>query len=53
MKNNELTNFNKFIHEIQVRLGWKPGIRQASDADGGSKVYEIPGYDGSITRLLC
>lgn len=53
MKNNQLKQFDKFVDEIRTQLGWKPGIRDASDADGGSKVYEIPGYDGSITRLLC
>lgn len=29
----KLKKFNDYVKYIQTQLGWKPGIRKASDAD--------------------
>ena len=46
-----LNKLNKLIEEVKER--YLVDIHQASDNDGGSQVYEIPGYEGTITRILC
>lgn len=47
----KLEKFDNLIKEIKTK--YLVDIHQASDNDGGSKVYEIPGYKGTITRILC
>ena len=44
-----LKRFNEAIEEIKTKYQLQPKIIEASDKDGGSKVYEIPGYNGTIT----
>lgn len=43
----KLKKFDNLIQEIKTK--YLIDIHKASDNDGGSKVYEIPGYDGTNT----
>ena len=43
----QLKKFNLLIQQIKNK--YLVDIHQASDKDGGSQVYQIPGYNGTIT----
>jgi hypothetical protein len=42
----ELKNFNKLIKDLEKECSYTS--HEVTDKDGGSEVYEIPGYDGTI-----
>ena len=42
----KLEKFDNLIEEIKTK--YLVDIHQVTDKDGGSKVYEIPGYEGTI-----
>ena len=41
-----LNKFNQLIEKVKEK--YLVDIHQVSDKDGGSQVYEIPGYEGTI-----